>query len=598
MQNQKSYLTHLLYFIGNNRLLFSLLIFLAISVGFIESLTITLMYPIISSSLGMNTNSIPYLQFLSWFDDWFPWVNPFERVVLLFIVSITLGLICQVVYWKFTYLFTKKIIVSVKEGIYEQVRINDFLFFEERKQGDVVNLLNAGPNHVTSSLEVLMAMIADCAITIMIILSLYFISDIGLLIVIVGGGIYYFINSIIGKTVSKQLGQLSYQSGLSENVVISEYISGMRAIRATNTMKHWEGMAMDAVFSYWDNYARGRFIQKLPMLLLYSLFLLSIGFIVLILSRIYQENFSLIIPIFGAFAIGTFRIIPKISNIGSQHLTLINNGTYVQSVYSFLQDTSYHSITDGCLSFEGIKSSIRFDKVFFSYDRMLVLNDLSLTLHPGKVTAIVGSSGAGKSTITNLLLRLYDPVGGKILLNEIDLRNYNIGSVRDCLGYVGQEPFVFNASIRDNITFGCEYSDTDVEYAARLAHAHRFIVNLPEGYDTIIGDRGMKLSGGEKQRVVIARAMIRRPELLILDEATSSLDNISEAIVQEAIDEVTKSCTTLVIAHRLTTIQKADWIYVLEHGRVVEEGKHEELIRKKGVYWGMYIKVMKDDNLN
>ncbi|UCH72146.1 MAG: ATP-binding cassette domain-containing protein, partial [Thermoplasmatales archaeon] len=203
-------------------------------------------------------------------------------------------------------------------------------------------------------------------------------------------------------------------------------------------------------------------------------------------------------------------------------------------------------------------------------------------------TALVGPSGSGKSTIVNLLLRLYDVKEGGVYIDNLNIKDYDIFSFLQKVGFVGQETFIYNASIKENIAFGGEYTDFEIMDAARLANADEFIENFPDGYDTIVGDQGMRLSGGEKQRIAIARAMIRKPEILILDEATSSLDNVSENTVQKAINKVSKNCTTFIIAHRLSTIQNADIINVLDKGKIVEKGTHEELIRKKGRYWDLH----------
>jgi ABC-type multidrug transport system fused ATPase/permease subunit len=210
------------------------------------------------------------------------------------------------------------------------------------------------------------------------------------------------------------------------------------------------------------------------------------------------------------------------------------------------------------------------------------------------MTAIVGASGSGKSTIVDLLLRLYDVDEGGMYIDNKNIKDYDITTILEKSGFVSQETFIYNASIRDNVAFGNEYNEHEIVEAAELADADAFVQQFPEKYDTLVGDRGVKLSGGQKQRIAIARAMIRHPEILILDEATSSLDNVSENIVQRAIDKVSKKCTTVIIAHRLSTIQNADIIYVLDQGKIVEWGTHDQLMEQKGVYWHLY-NIQKED---
>ncbi len=257
------------------------------------------------------------------------------------------------------------------------------------------------------------------------------------------------------------------------------------------------------------------------------------------------------------------------------------------------------SITDkpGALPLPPVIGDVRFEQVEFSYDEhTTVLHGVTFEAEQGKVMALVGPSGAGKTTIANLIPRFFDIQSGRITIDGYDISHVQVKSLREQIGIVLQEPVLFGATIRENIVYGrLDATQEEIEEVARASNAYEFIEKLPQGYDTLVGERGVKLSGGQRQRIAIARALLRNLRILILDEATSSLDNESERLVQEALDRLMRNRTTIVIAHRLTTVQNADKIVVIEKGQIVEQGNHEELLERRGTYYRLYTRKLQDE---
>lgn len=238
---------------------------------------------------------------------------------------------------------------------------------------------------------------------------------------------------------------------------------------------------------------------------------------------------------------------------------------------------------------DDVTGQLEFEHVTFCYEDAPILRDISLTLPAGKTTAFVGPTGSGKSTLVKLLLRFYQPDSGQILLDGVPIVDYALGDYRRLLGYVSQDTFLTDASIADNIAYGWTGVPRDlIEEAARAAEAHEFIVKLSQGYDTPVGERGQRLSGGQRQRIALARAFLRNPRILLLDEATSAVDNETEAAIQRSLAQLVVGRTSIVIAHRLTTVQSADMIHVIDEGQVVESGTHAELLAKNGHYAALY----------
>lgn len=281
------------------------------------------------------------------------------------------------------------------------------------------------------------------------------------------------------------------------------------------------------------------------------------------------------------------RTTPLVSALNGGRVNFIAAQGSLSAVSDLLRRDGKPYFQDGQKLFKGLQRSIEFVSVDFAYNLDdPVLHDITLSITRGETTALVGGSGAGKTTLADLIPRFYDPSQGQILIDGIDLRKLKIDSLREKMAIVSQDTFIFDTTVRENIAYGVEnISDTDVFEAAKLANALAFIQDLPEEFETVLGDKGVRLSGGQRQRIAIARALLRDPEILILDEATSALDSVTERLIQESLEKLSKGRTVIAIAHRLSTISNADKVVVLEQGGIVEQGSYKDLLEQRGKLW-------------
>ncbi|MEM6452954.1 MAG: ATP-binding cassette domain-containing protein, partial [Cyanobacteria bacterium P01_D01_bin.105] len=459
-------------------------------------------------------------------------------------------------------------------------------YFSKTKVGDLINHLNIEVSRTTMAIRAL-SRLAIAAITIIVFVGfLLFTSWQLTLIATVALGLVALINQSAVKQ-SKVFGAQLSQLSRSYSSRIVEILSGIRLVKST---------ANEAVeYKTISKLIADREVSEFRSQLLFAgiaplnevasiIALISVAVLGRIAMGAQIESFSSILL---TYLLVLFRMLPSIGQLNSARSQLANVSPSVSIVSQFLRRDDKPFMVHGHRPYSQLKQGIHFDHLTFSYPSAdhPVLKNVNLHLKKGTTLALVGASGAGKSTLADLLPRFYDPDQGKIAIDGVDLKEIEISSFRRRLGIVSQDTFLFNASVRDNLIYGRpEATDEEIEDATQRANAHEFIKNLPEGLDTLIGDRGVLLSGGQRQRLAIARALLQDPDILILDEATSALDTISERLVQKAIDELSRDRTTLVIAHRLSTVQNADQIAVLDQGRVVETGTHTALLNKDGYY--------------
>ncbi len=570
------------------------LVFLTILMGFSGALfngvSTVLIVPILLELLGQSTALIDQLpailqNFLGAFNgvpDGYRLLAMAVSVVLLIILKNVANYVGSIAASN----LNRKLAASLRlEGLQILLEV-DLDYFTKSRVGDLINHLNIEVSRTTVAIRTL-ARIAITAITILVFVGFLLWTSWQLtLIATVALGAVAMVNQAAvrqSKTFGAELSELSRQ--YSSHIV--EILSGIRLVKATAN----EEMEYAAVSELIEAREVSEYRSQLlfagigPISEVFSIIaLITVATIGRVLMQGQIEAFSSILL---TYLLVLFRMLPSIGQLNGARSQMANVLPSVDIVSEFIKREGKPFMSLGHRSYTSLQKGIHFRQMSFSYpgSNEPVLKNVDLYLKQGTTLALVGASGAGKSTIADLLPRFYDPTGGSIEIDGIDLKEFDIKSFRRRLGVVSQDTFLFNASVRDNLTYGRpKATEDEIKDAIYRANAHEFILALPEGIDTLIGDRGVLLSGGQRQRLAIARALLQDPDILILDEATSALDTISERLVQKAIDALSQDRTTLVIAHRLSTVQNADQIAVLDQGCVVETGTHSELLQKGGYY--------------
>ncbi|MCM2302600.1 MAG: ABC transporter ATP-binding protein/permease [Flavobacteriaceae bacterium] len=512
----------------------------------------------------------------------------FQVLTYMIIVIISIFLLKNIFNYLAMYFITflrNGVLRDIRNELYAKVVTLPISFFSEKRKGDVISRISTDVLEIQHSfLSILELIVREPLTIIFTIFTMFFLSPKLTMFVFIFIPISGFIISAIGKKLKRQSDKAQQEQGHFLSL-LDETITGLKVIKSFNSEENFNNkfqISTERFFSI-SNKLLNR--QNLASPASEFLGILVIAGLLWYGGNLVFVDQTLEPAIFLSYIGLAYNILTPAKAISKAGYSVRKGNAAAERVLEILNTEDTIPDEKNAIKHVSFQKSIQFENISFKYENEMVLENFTLTIPKGQSVALVGQSGSGKSTIANLITRFYDVNEGVIKMDGIDIKTMTINSLRNQIGLVTQDSLLFNDTIKNNVLIGkINATDEEVIEALKIANAYEFVVDLPLGINTNIGDSGNKLSGGQKQRISIARAVLKNPPIMVLDEATSALDTESEQLVQKAFDKMMQNRTSLVIAHRLSTIQKADLIVVMKKGKIVEQGKHDELIAKKGVY--------------
>lgn len=527
----------------------------------------------------------------AWFDRWILAVNR-DPVWRLYQVS---GLILFSVSLRVVFGYSSKwVSVRMREsishrlrsGLVDQLQDVSLSYFSKKRSGEFLNNLTSQIGRLRHLFDQATAIMQQSFLLLVYVAAIFWLSwQLAIFAMVFCGFLFAVLNGLLSTL--RQQGRDIYETDRQIVNVATEIVSGIRTIAAFGTKDYESARFKDASEASEEAQTaagrRGALVAPLSQ---------GIGSVALIVLIIVAVQFF-VLPgkmtpaALLAFFFALFRLLPLVQMLNNARSQWAISRSAINEIANMLSRNDKPYLPDGIVPFSQLSTGIDLKDVSFGYEpEQRVLENVTLHITSGETTAIVGASGAGKTTLADLIIRLHDPVEGRVLFDGRGLQEYQIQTLRDRIAVVSQSTFLFNDTVAANIAYGMgDISMDAVRWAAKTSNSLEFIERMGDGFDTILGERGERLSGGQRQRISIARALLRDPEILILDEATSALDSVTENLVQESLDYLMRNRTVIVIAHRLSTIENANHVVVLEDGCIVEQGRYDELLDQKGQFW-------------